>query len=363
MKPTAHTLSLIAIAVLLVGCTAKKATSPVSLASQTILPTATDLSHAETPPATALPAQNKTPTNTPLPILARIPTGTDAPAKTTGPVTSPEPVSSPVIPTSSPPPTETPLPPTPRPSPSIDEWMTAPITPTVSQAAREIYIQGQALNRDPHAFSKIGDCQSITTFFLASFEFPGQYRLGTYTDLQETIDWFPGSFTRESLAVKGGLNAAAMLSTFRADPKNCHADENPMACEYRVHNPSIAIISLEEWWAGEPEKYEMYMRKIIEYTIQQGIVPILATKADNLEGDNSINQTLYNLAWEYDIPLWNFWAAVQPIPNHGLLEDGFHLTQGSYFNFDALDHNRTGWMMRNLTALMALDVVRRELNK
>ena len=31
------------------------------------------------------------------------------------------------------------------------------------------------------------------------------------------------------------------------------------------------------------------MRIIIEDTIAQGIVPILGTKADNFEGDNSIN--------------------------------------------------------------------------
>ncbi len=250
---------------------------------------------------------------------------------------------------------------TPRTPPPPDAWMTAPITPTISETARQIFVQGQALGRDPHAFSKVGDCQSITTYFLANFDTPGLYRLGSYSDLQATIDWFPGSFARESLSVKGGLNAAAMLSPFRADPKQCQAGETPLACEYRLHNPSIAIISLEEWWEGAPEKYEIYMRQIIEYTIQQGIVPILGTKADNLEGDHFINATIYRLAWEYDIPLWNFWASVQHLTTHGLVDDGFHLTHVNNFYFDK--RTRSGWTMRNLTALVALDAVQKALNK
>jgi len=252
-----------------------------------------------------------------------------------------------------------PFAPSPTPLPA-EAWMMAPITPTVSETARRIYAQGQALGRNPHAFSKVGDCQSITTYFLAHFDTPNLYRLGPYSALQATIDWFPGSFARQSLAVKGGLNAAAMLSPFRADPKQCQPGEPPLACEYRLNNPSIAIISLEEWWEGAPEKYELYMRQIIEYTLQQGIVPILGAKADNLEGDHTINATLYRLSLEYDIPFWNFWAAVQPLPSHGLLEDGFHLTHGNNFYFD--EHIPSGWTMRNLTALIALDAVRQALN-
>jgi hypothetical protein len=166
------------------------------------------------------------------------------------------------------------------------------------------------------------------------------------------------------------LNAAAVLSTLRADPKSCHAGESPLACELRVNNPSLAIISLEEWWADDPAKYEQYMRKIIEYTLSQDILPILATKADNLEGNDLINQTIARLAWEYDLPLWNFWLAVQPLPNHGLVQktadgrpDLFHLTHSdNFYNYTDMDALQSGWAMRNLTALQTLDAVRRALN-
>jgi hypothetical protein len=171
------------------------------------------------------------------------------------------------------------------------------------------------------------------------------------------------------VAVKGGFNAAAVLSPLRSDPDQCKPDENPIQCEFRLHNPSLVLISLEEWWVGHPENYEKYMRQIIEYSIAQGIVPILATKADNLEHDHLINQTIANLAIEYDIPLWNFWLAVQPLPNHGLIAkdingnpDMFHLThRENYYFFNNRVASRCGMSVRNLTALQALDAVWRGL--
>jgi hypothetical protein len=213
------------------------------------------------------------------------------------------------------------------------------------------------------------DCALNLPKWYRNFDTPGLFNLGNYTDLQQTINWYSGSFSRTSLAVKGGFNAAAILSPLRADPKQCNPNENPIACELRLNHPSIAIISLEEWWAGHPENYETYMRQIIEYSIKQGIVPIIATKADNLEGNHLINQTIANLAQEYDIPLWNFWAAVQLLPNHGLIAvnssgevDMFHLThsEGYYFYNDPTV-TQSGWSVRNLTALQVLDAVRRGL--
>jgi hypothetical protein len=253
---------------------------------------------------------------------------------------------------------------TPRPSPAPDAWKSLPPIPTFSDRAREIFRRGLALGRNPRVFSKIGDCQNITTYFLADFENPDKYRLGPYADLQATIDWFKGSFGRKSLAVKGGLNVAAVLNPLMANPDLCQADEKPLACELRANNPGLAIISEEEAWSGDVAKYGTYLRKVIEYAIAQGVVPILATKADNLEGGNRIDALIASLAWEYDIPLWNFWGAVQWLPTHGLSKDGFHLTQGygfKNFYFDQPAADWSGWMERNLTALQALDAARREL--
>jgi hypothetical protein len=244
------------------------------------------------------------------------------------------------------------------------EWQEWPVVPTVSARAEAIYAQGLAKGNDPAHFSKVGDCQNITTYFLAIFDDPDQYRLGSeYAYLQEAVDHFSGSFSRESLAVSGGMNVASVLSTYWVDDDRCQDGESPLACELRLHQPTIVLISMEESWGSnnKVENYEKYMRQIIEQVIEFGAVPVLATKADNLEGDHQINQAIVRLAHEYDIPLWNFWLAVQPLPNHGLLEDGFHLTHGLNY-YDESKNLKQAWPVRNLTALQVLDAVWRQLN-
>ncbi len=249
----------------------------------------------------------------------------------------------------------------PKPHLAPGEWMELPIVPTVTATARRIYQQGLRHGNDPHAFSKVGDCQNVPSLFLGVFDDPGAYRLRPEDlDLQATIDWYSGSFSRDSLAVRGGFNAASVLSPVWADVDACERDENPLECELRLHKPSVVIINLETWWEKSSESYELYLRTIIETTISHGVVPILSTKADNLEGDNSINATIADLAVEYDIPFWNFWRAAQSLPGDGLQDDGFHLTYAQNF-FDDPDRMKTAWPWRNLTALQALDAVRRGL--
>ena len=119
---------------------------------------------------------------------------------------------------------------------------------------------------------------------------------------------------------------------------------------------------METWWGGDPAGYESYLWAIIEFSIAHGTVPILGTKADNIEGDGSINQVIVKLAKEYDVPLWNYWAAVQPLPNHGLIFDGFHLTWARNY-FDRPDVMQNAWPWRNLTALQAIDAVWRQANE
>ena len=256
---------------------------------------------------------------------------------------------------------------TPRPTLAPDEWMTLPIVPTVSDAMKAVYKRGLEMGNDPNAFSKVGDCQTNTGFYLVDFDHKGWYSLGEeYAYLQDTIDYYQGSYSRTSLAMRDGYNVAAILTPLRADPKQCEKNENPIQCEFRLHNPSIAIISLETNFNDRPaDDYGKYMRQIVEYSIEQGVVPILATKGDNIEGDNSINAEIAEIAVEYDIPLWNLWAALQPLPNQGHdtdLNDGFHLSFSRNF-FDKPKNMLSGWPWRNLTALQALDAVRVGLNQ
>jgi len=251
---------------------------------------------------------------------------------------------------------------TPAPTLSPAEWQSWSVVPVLSLRARSIYERGLELGNDPQAFSKVGDCQNVESYFLAVFEKPGEYRLGEHTELQETIDYFKGSFSRDSLAVRGGFNVASVLSPFWADRAMCEDSESPLACEFRHQQPSFAIISMETWWSGKPVvEYEGYLRQIVEYSIERGTVPILATKADNWEGDHRLNAAIVRVAADYDVPLWNFWLAVQPLPGHGLTEDAFHLSYARNF-FDDPVRMQSAWPVRNLTALQVLDAMRRGVN-
>lgn len=248
--------------------------------------------------------------------------------------------------------------PTPAPvAPAISA--TGPSNPVVAAAtnrAREIYQAGISLGNNPRAFSKVGDCQSVTPYFMASFDMPGQYGLGQYGYLQDTIDNFSGSFSRESVAAMNGLNTAGVLSPLWANAKVCNQGESPLECEYRINRPTITIISLgtNGAWQSDAD-YEAGLRKIIEISIQRGVVPVLSTKADNVEGGGRFNAIMAKLAAEYDVPLWNFWLAASALPNFGIA-DTYHLSWGRPF-FDDVNSMRHGWAWRNLTALQSLDAV------
>lgn len=244
----------------------------------------------------------------------------------------------------------------PTPTFAADAWKTMPVLPTLGARAQDIYRLGRTLGNDPHAFSKIGDCETASEWFLAIFDRPNStlYRLGEYTSLQMVLDHFSGSFKRKSLAARIGFNSATLLSPNWADADQCQPGESPLVCELRVHKPAFAIIALGTNDAGNPAKFEPNLRTIIETCIERGVVPILSTKADNLEGDHRINAVIGRLAYEYDIPLWNFWLAVQPLPGRGLSEDGVHLTW-AYNYFDDPAALRTAWVWRNLTALQTLE--------
>src|SRR5579859_1218377 len=230
-----------------------------------------------------------------------------------------------------------------------------PVLPTVSARARAIYRLGLSLGNNPRAFSKIGDCNSVAPYFLAPFDL-GEYRLGsTYAYLQPAIDNFSGSFNRDGAAAHVGLNVESLFDPVWADPRLCQDGETPLACEVRIQRPSIAFISLGTNGSWEPNaQYETGMRQILDFLISKGVVPILSTKVDNLEGGDRFNQIVARLAGEYNVPLWDFASAGRALPGDGLA-DTYHPTWGQpYFDQGTL---WAGWQVRNLTALQSLYIV------
>jgi hypothetical protein len=228
-----------------------------------------------------------------------------------------------------------------------------------SERLRTIYLYGLSQGNNPHAFSKIGDCNSEPPFFLAKFD-RGEYDLGPYGSLQPVIEHFAGSFDRNSAAVWTGNHVWALFDATWSNPALCQPGEIPLACEFRIQKPSIALIRLGTNEAGNAALFEENMRRVITFALEHGTIPVLGTKADRLEDSDAMNALIRDLAAEYGVPLWDFSAAADQVPARGLMPDGFHLT---YFPPDysqplAL---QSGHGMQNLTALLALDTVWREV--
>jgi hypothetical protein len=231
------------------------------------------------------------------------------------------------------------------------------VVPTVDDNTRRIYTNGQKLNNNPHALSILGDCLSLPINLFGNYgKGPGHYDLGAYTSLQPVIDWFVDSFNRQSITLGDGFNSAAVLSPLRADPKQCQNGETPLVCEYRIYHPSYALIALgTDDIKTSPEIYEQRIRQIVEYTVSLGIVPILETKADNREGNYAFNKIVARLAYEYDVPLWNFWAAVQSLDKHGVANDQGHLTWADPNHFEYTYSMDVAVPVHARTALQTLD--------
>ncbi len=264
-----------------------------------------------------------------------------------------DPTETPLAPQSTPTITETPKPtftPTPDTRLLPEQWQKWPVIPTLSPWLTDVYEKGLEMGNNPNAFSKVGDCQNIPQAFLGIYETDRYSLNANYLYLQETIDHFAGSWGRDGFALDGGFNFPAIFTSLRADPELCNSGETPLECEIRVHKPTFIIIAMEFVYEKRTaENYEAYLRQAVEYALSQNVIPILVTKADNVEGNHSINLATVKIAYEYDVPLWNWWLAAQGLPGEGIDWDrganGFYITVA-------------GWDMRSFTALQVLDSLR-----
>jgi hypothetical protein len=225
----------------------------------------------------------------------------------------------------------------------VNAWKTLPVIPeTIDASLRKVYQRGLELGNDPHAFSIFGDCQSRPGDFFGVFETDATLFEALPPELREAVDYFGGSFNRESPTAQDGTTPGALLWTqWHRGEYGCTFAETPVQCELRIHRPSFVMIQVGTHFESRNAEY---LRKIILQLLDAGVVPILATKADNREKDERINRDISMLALEYDLPLWNFWAAVSDLPNRGLYTREDRPLQGDiYLTEEAgVRHRMTG---------------------
>ena len=229
------------------------------------------------------------------------------------------------------------------------DWKSLPVIPKVDASIREIYEYGQTLGNDPHSFSIFGDCQSRPDEFFGVFETDPDQVAALSPELREVVENFQGSFNRESPTSKDGTTPGSLLwSQWHQGEFTCSFAETPVECELRIHNPSFVIIQVGTHFESRNTDY---LRKIILQLMDKGVVPILATKADNREKDERINRDMAMLAAEYDLPLWNFWLAVSDLPDRGLYTRSDRPLQGPIYLTDEAK------AIHRLTALETLNTV------
>lgn len=242
-----------------------------------------------------------------------------------------------------------------NPGASGKDWQSQPVIPdAISQTVRDVYAFGQQHTaRNPHFFSKIGDCQSFPTVFLGEFDplYNNPRFEASDAGLNEAVFYFEG-YNTLSYSVFNGMSAASALTTTWSDPVACLNGESAIHCELRIHQPAFVFVNLGTNWnvGSETDIFAEYLSEIVEEILSVGSVPILTTKTDNIEGDWSLNEIIARTAKQYDVPLFNAWRTIQDMPNHGLDPDRNNV----YMTTDA-------WKPRSLAALRMLDFLAREL--
>ncbi|OGO08485.1 MAG: hypothetical protein A2Z66_12475 [Chloroflexi bacterium RBG_13_66_10] len=256
--------------------------------------------------------------------------------------------------------------PTPSPGTGLE------IVSGITEHAREIFRNGLALGNRPNVFSKVGDSITVSSAFLTAVG-QSRYSLDRYAYLQEVIDYYSeetartnNSFANSSLAARGGWLASRLVSNGYGDPNYCRNDETPLECEYRWVRPSVALILLgtNDVLTTPIEYYSGSMRRVIETSLAHGVIPILSTlppmdregAADRVD---LINAEIASLAREYEVPLWDYYAALRDLPSRGLAYDGVHPSwapQGHTADFSR-DYLQYGMTVRSLTALQVLDEI------
>lgn len=231
-----------------------------------------------------------------------------------------------------------------------------PISAQVRANIQTIAARGNARGRNPRTFSKIGDSTIEGEFFMGRFDINGGYDLGDYAYLQPTINRYRGSFSRQGYAVQRGLRAFSVMSSDLTNRQVCNAGEIMLACEFRVQNPSVVFIRVGSNDTRDGEGFAQALRDIVSFSIAQGVVPIVGTKADRFEGSNRNNTIIRAVAAEYSVPLWDFDRIAETLPNRGLGPDGVHLTYYAH-NFRLPEAFQNGYPVHNLTALIALELV------
>lgn len=260
--------------------------------------------------------------------------------------------------------------------PVRDDWQRLPpdiiLPDAVIENIRTIFQTGQQSGNHRDVFSKVGDSITANPFFLTPIA-DGSYNLGDHQSLHRPIRYFTGiaregrdSFSNNSLAAAVGWSTDAPLNPRFADPAWCQSGEVPLVCEYRLVKPSVALIMYGTNDVGffDSATYEGNLVEMVRISIEMGVIPVLSTIPVRLGYEERViefNNIVERVAARFEVPLWDYGAALDQVVGLGLAPDGVHpsLPPGgveTVMHLGAANLNY-GFVIRNLTALQMLDAI------
>ncbi len=247
----------------------------------------------------------------------------------------------------------------------------------ITPRAREIYLKGKSLGNRANVFSRVGDSITASPLFLTPIG-ENRYDLGAFTaELLPVVQYFlpanaraGNSFANPSLAAGNGWGADRIIQAGYAYTDVC-GNEVQLVCEYKRVRPALALIMIGTNDSGgvAPQEFTANLRHILDISIDMGVLPVLSTippkrnDSWNAARAEEWNGIIRGLAEQYMIPLWDYWYALQGLPNLGLSPDGIHPSEppdGRSCHFTAQNLNY-GYTVRNLVALRALDALWRQV--
>jgi hypothetical protein len=265
-----------------------------------------------------------------------------------------------------------------------------PIVPVINSASkatlRAIYLNGQGLGNRAGVFAKVGDSITASGSFLTDIGCQSE-DLGDYSSLASTISFFrattfpvgysdvwcgvANSFSAASVSADSGWSADYALAVLNPLPSGCAAPNNTaLLCELKRKKPSIVLImygtnDLERY--NDLNAFRTQLTSIVQKSVAAGVIPVLSTipaRTDGFAGRvASYNAAIIAVAQANDIPLWNYWLALQDpsVINQGISADGIHPNiyldnLGANFTTTGLQY---GYNQRNLTAVQVLAAIKR----
>ena len=247
------------------------------------------------------------------------------------------------------------------------------IDAALKAAMRAVYLRGLAAGNRAAVFVKVGDSITQSSSFLWDFgptSGLSRWSFGAYSAFAPTHAYFNAtlvderhsSFDRESLAADSGWTSTRALT----------ADAMLLRQELNTLRPSVALIMLGsgDVDVNEVSVFRANLTRVVQIVLGANVIPVLSTIPRRTNSATTrmmwpfFVEAIREVAAAQQVPLQDYWTAMEPLPNNGLSEDGEHPSIYRLPNGHAESTDFTpaglayGYNVRNLQTLATLAHVR-----